>query len=80
MTKKVTTGLFPKPYDWTPEKLKEFREFLGISQNGLSEDLGYNAAIGCVVYGWESGRSKIAPSAKVLLTLAAQIKGYKFDA
>ena len=58
----------------TPDRIKEIRIALGLSQNGLAEALRLGANGGRTVRRWESGSMPISGPAQVAMELMAERK------
>ncbi len=64
-----------RPPRWDPDGVKRLREHLGLSQEGLAEELGVRQQ---TVSEWETARYQPRGASNRLLTLIAERAGFRY--
>jgi len=60
---------------WDAERIRALREHLGLSQDGLAEELGTRQQ---TVSEWETGRYRPRGASSTLLSIVAERAGFKY--
>ena len=61
--------------DWDAERIRALREHLGLSQDGLAEELGTRQQ---TVSEWETGRYRPRGASSTLLSIVAERAGFSY--
>nr|HID13442.1 helix-turn-helix domain-containing protein [Anaerolineae bacterium] len=64
-------------YQWDAESIRALREFLGLTQQQMSEELGTRQQ---TISEWETGMYRPRGGMNRLLTLVAERAGFKYQA